>query len=373
MDPSTDELLAMGDVGDAQAWIGMSDALLAGVREVIGNFQLFREVALIPDVVWDVAGVAAVARVDRPPMPLEVGQVGSLRRVSRMRIGEPATAAAQVPQAHAFPPGPPLAGGAPMVGGPRTLKMKRLVDQVDDTEILAWSSARHALCMKVYKVANGGVEAPKDDAPTADMLAALDWRLTVAQSPWVDFALWRPHGMRMQRAWKLMAQFVNTLGDHVPYEVAGPPDYATWLVAWRIFSVSMVALGAATGAKLAVYARCICKFSGMYKDSLWWLLALSEDRMRLEEMPLIWARGEEEAALAKAEGKPHAFNALPWDWCFLEAADNSKDDWEDELHRKATHHVIGLTKKAEIEDGGFGGLERPTTSGAPPPSARPRP
>ena len=170
MDPSTDELLAMAGVGDAQAWIGMSDALLAGVREVIGDFQLFREVALIPDVVWDaatgtirvitvppvleiaaelgpdgavlVAGVAAVARVDRPPMPLEVGQVGSLRRVSRLRIGEPATAAAPAPQAHAFPPGPPLAGGAPMVGGPRTLKMKRL--QVDDTR--SWRGRRRGTC-----------------------------------------------------------------------------------------------------------------------------------------------------------------------------------------------------------------------------------
>ena len=35
--------------------------------------------------------------------------------------------------------------------------------------------------------------------------------------------------------------------------------------------------------------------------------------------------------------------------------------------------MIGLTKKAEIEDGGFGGLERPAASGAPPPKRPPPP
>ena len=133
--------------------------------------------------------------------------------------------------------------------------MKDLADQIDATKIVAWTSQQHADAMLVHRAANEGEDPPKEDVPTADMMAALDHRVRATESVWVDFALWRSYGRRMQREWKMMTQQVTSAGEYTPYIIAGPPDYETWLQAWRVFSVCMMALGLAAKARLDLYGR----------------------------------------------------------------------------------------------------------------------
>ena len=187
----------------------------------------------------------------------------------------------------------------------RTLAIASLADQVDDTKIQAWPVQRHTDCMAVHRAANGGEPAPKEDTPTVDMLASLDYRVKTVESPWVDFALWRPYGKRMQREWKMMSQQINAAGEYTPYIIAGPPDYEAWLNAWRVFSMVMIALDLATSAKLDLYARHIARLAKVVGAAYWWALAISEDRMRQEEIPRLAVLGKEEKAEAMASGRPH--------------------------------------------------------------------
>ena len=137
MDPSVDELNGMADLQSAIDWVGISAEVMTAVRVKIGNLQLFRDVVGCPEAAWHIAAAALAvpdARVpmrapmspggahlapipagqeappspgggsrmmfprpadpDRPPTVMEIGQVGALLRVCRMRVGRPATAEA---------------------------------------------------------------------------------------------------------------------------------------------------------------------------------------------------------------------------------------------------------------------------------------
>ena len=95
----------------------------------------------------------AVGAIDRPLFAVEHGQVASIRRVCRLRLGLPAEETA--PQANALMPwagGQP--GGAanfgapqglllppgPPVLPPRKIKLSSVIDQTDDAEIYVWDS-----------------------------------------------------------------------------------------------------------------------------------------------------------------------------------------------------------------------------------------
>ena len=117
MDPQAAELQAMANLNDVFTWVGIGALLQAALNCAMGTLTMVREVVLIPLAAWDLgvaqirivvtpavaevlavdedpdagidamAAVAAVAQVDRPPSAMELGQVASLRRVCRLRLG----------------------------------------------------------------------------------------------------------------------------------------------------------------------------------------------------------------------------------------------------------------------------------------------
>ena len=62
--------------------------------------------------------------------------------------------------------------------------------------------------------------------------------------PYVDLAIFGPHGARLQRKMKLQGQKFTSDGKLGPIEIAGPPDLETWLLSWGVFKVAMLMLGA---------------------------------------------------------------------------------------------------------------------------------
>jgi hypothetical protein len=77
------ELAAFANLGDAVAWVGISDAVLGAVRETVGDFQLLQKIVLIPRVAWETAvgaarvAVEATADGTKPARPLRAFEVGS--------------------------------------------------------------------------------------------------------------------------------------------------------------------------------------------------------------------------------------------------------------------------------------------------------
>jgi hypothetical protein len=115
----------MADLDAVADWVGLTASVREAANVAFGALTLLRSVVLIPRSAWDqavttlrvfeqvaqVAGETAQPPIERPPRAVELGQVESLRRVCRMRLGLPATevepgqAAARAPDAGSGPAG----------------------------------------------------------------------------------------------------------------------------------------------------------------------------------------------------------------------------------------------------------------------------
>ena len=84
------------------------------------------------------------------------------------------------------------AGPNPKVS--RKVKMSMVIDQLDDSECLAWTPGRVRETRAAFRAQNFGIKPPKGDAPSADQFAALEHKLTGAECCFVDFGVWRPWG-----------------------------------------------------------------------------------------------------------------------------------------------------------------------------------
>ena len=373
MDPSTAELAGFANLEDAIAWVGIPAGTIAALREAIGDFQLLREIVLIPRAAWDEAVAAArIPGADAQPgralRALELGQVESLRRVARLRLGLPAEeeglggqvtagvvgGTVQAAVAGAGAAAAAAGAAAPVVGGARKFKMSTVFDQGDDSEVHTWTPARLRTVMAAFKATNDGEDPEQDEEASADQLAALEHRLASGACPCPDFGVWRPYGHRLARALKLTVHHITPGGDYVPYEVAGPPSFNEWLAAYRVFSVAMRALRAATTTRLLMYQNKIQKLNETYGHVCWWLVAQADQRMRAEHLERIRRRAEEERAAAIAAGGVHPFDpAVPWDYC-LKAATLDRHFWEEELDRKCMLYITHLKSQKQLTDDGHG-------------------
>jgi hypothetical protein len=365
MDPSASEMQGMADLAAVSAWVGLQANVREAMDMAFGPLTLLREVVLIPRVafdqavmtlrVWDqVPGETAQPPVERPPRAVELGQVESLRRVCRLRLGLPATEVEPgqaVARAQEVAPGP---AAATLALGVRKIKLASVIDQGDDGEILSWDVARVRSTMAAFKTQNDGEEPDDDEDISGDQLAALHHKLVSGAAPVVDFAVWRPHGSRLARQLKLTVMHLTHAGEYVPHEVPGPPSLQAWQAAWRVFAVGMRALGAGTVTRLNLYSSKIAKVSELYGEHCWWLIAQADARMRSERMEKLRRRAEEARAKAVASGSTHEFDPLmPWDYLFKEAA-RDKEFWDDELDRKCLLYITHLRTVSQLADDGTG-------------------
>ena len=183
-------------------------------------------------------------------------------------------------------------------------------------------------------------------------MAALEHRLNSGAGPCPVFGIWRPYGQRLARQLKLTVHHITPGGDYVPYEVAGPPSFAEWLAAFRVFSVATRALQAASHTRLLMYQGRIQKLNDAYGHVCWWLVAQADQRMRGEHLERIRRRAEEERASALAAGAPHPFGPeKPWDYCFKAAAAD-RSFWEEELDRKCMLLITHLKSQRQLMDNG---------------------
>ena len=379
MDPSPSELAAITDLASAVQWIGMRDDTFEAVCDAMGGLDMLREIVLIPAKAWDEAVLTVRIKVpgagdtppsDRAPRPRELGQIGSLRRIARIRLGLPPDEAGGVGSAS----GSAGSGGGQLdvFGGTqplpiasanalavpqsigRKVKMATVFDQGDDSELAPWTPARAREVLASFVAANGGEEPDPDEEPSADQLAALDLRLRAGGSPCPDFGVWRPHGRRLARQLKLQAMRITPEGTYVPYEIAGPPDFAEWLRSFRVLGVALRALGQVDPARLGLYENHIRKLSSNFGSACWWLVAQAEQRMRSEQFDRLRRRAETAHKEATLAGGTHPFDpARPWDHVFRAAVSDDKF-WTDEVTTAAVLFISRCKSQAQLADPGHG-------------------
>ena len=255
MDPSKDDLEKMAVVADAYKRAGVKDGLRAAMEETMGELVEFREVVLAPEAVWSAAvlqlriitaqarpeaaaqgtfgqqgfvpGRPAVPREDRPLNVLEAAQVVMVRRISRLRLNQPAD---EIPVGGGSGSGGSGSGGqqtsasAPPVATKAAAgaRLSEVIDQADHAEIEPWSPERVRSAIAVFKAGNKGVAPKEAYKPTGLQFAALEYKLRTTNSIYVDFGVWRRNGGRLERRMRLTIHQRNYKGDWIPLEIAGP-------------------------------------------------------------------------------------------------------------------------------------------------------
>ena len=339
---------------------------------------------------------AEVLEVKRGLSAKEKAQVGMLRRWTRILAGLPAdegeggllpAAARPGPEGveqravenyerfHQLPPGsatleqvktssagvagwargPGSAEGQPAGPGKRKFKMSTVVDQRDDQEAEALGAEAFRAAVKRFKDCNDGLNPAEDEEATPDQLQGIAVKLAQDVVPYADFGVLRPFGFRLEYALKFHAKFWDPVkAEFVARELPGPPSLQEWLRAWKVYTFILVALGAASRARLERYRDKVVALTAKYgtiRGESWWIIAVADQRMRSERMERI--RRELEAAVAEGRtGDAMGFDPkAPWDAVFLKASTDS-EYWQSEVVEVALLYASRVKEKEELVDPG---------------------
>ena len=391
LDPTPDELSGMATVADARRWSGVTDATFAALQERSGPFTTFRELVMMPAEAWAAAITEtrigtdpADPQANRPLLPVEVGHVGSLRRVARLRMGLPGDEGAPTPSAAAGtglapPGGAPANSGAGsasgnVVGGvtQRRVKLANVLDQGDDTEIVPLTSDRVRSLMKEFRKRNDDTDPTDEEEITGDQLAALDAKIQAGQAPYADFGVWRPFGSRIERQMKFVAKILNAQGQWINKELSGPPDFHEWGKSYKVLRTGLITLDVVKDARIRAYFDRMAELNVKFGSKYWWLIAQADIRMRSERMEKIYRTAlidHAEALDSGGSGLKGFDLAKPWDFVWRKAAD---DDvfWDKEVDKKVMLHATNIVGAKELVSPGTLQIEEgPQIPGAPGTSA----
>ena len=189
---------------------------------------------------------------------------------------------------------------APGQGAKR--KMEGIIDQRDDTLYTPLSAADLAM-MRLRFWKKTGDHPIESERPSDDQLTALAGRLIAGRSPWVDFSVWTPYGVRKTKENSFRPQvWVN--GQLETKLIAGPPDHDAWLCNYKIFRTAMIMCRAASPAALDRYAHGIRQLLLRHPGG-WGLIFVADEIARGEK----WSRLMEEA-----RADPYYDDSVPMPW-----------------------------------------------------------
>ena len=121
--------------------------------------------------------------------------------------------------------------------------------------------------------------------------------------PYVDFAIFKPHGSRQFKLNRFEAQvFIN--GELKTRALTGPPNFEAWQACWEVFRAACVSLEEVSPATLDSYAKGISMLNDLF-PAQWGVVFCADEIMRAE----IWNRLAEELEDKKAWPEHR-----PWDF-----------------------------------------------------------
>ena len=371
MDPSVAELLAMTTVDNVFEWLESTKELQDAMTAAMGAPPSLRSWAHIPDSRF-AAEVRGFKVGDRSLTPAEEGQVGQVSRIARLALlarTSSAVGGANLPLAMSGSLAAPGGGGdsSSAAGAPTPvaetaslgsikIRLSTVLDQADDTEIkpLTTEELRRLLAEWITHI-NDGEDPSEDQEATGEQLAALNFRLRMGGTPFVDFGVWRPHGADLGRALRFAAFFLSPAGEFQRKELAGPASFAEWDRSWRVFGFAMEVLGAASRTRLCRYRDQVAQLARDY-PAFWWVVACADLTMRRTHLERIRRRLDSEHAQLGAAGLSSTFDPKrPWDAAFREAACDSVF-WTKEVDKKVIQFSTSQKSKGQLTDPGFGDL-----------------
>ena len=156
-------------------------------------------------------------------------------------------------------------------------------------------------------------------------LSGLHYLLETGQVPTVDFAVWGPHGNRIERKLRLSGSVFSSDGSLRTIEIAGPPTIAIWLASWEVFATAAILLDIMDLGTLMAYKDHIMRMHNRYGPTVWLLLYQTDTRFRAEHI-LRWRRKLADAHVlaANAGGTTQFDTNRPWNQSMIEGIEDSK-------------------------------------------------
>ena len=231
---------------------------------------------------------------------------------------------------------PGLLASAP-AGQPalKKTKLSSLVDGTADAEVLLLDPTKVRDMFNDYEQMRG--EPPHQDVePSFEQLSAVAQLIGADAVPYVDFAIFGPHGKRAMKKISHMAYtFLPASGEWKRVEMPGPPCYDTWYKSWLVFECALTLLGTVRTERLRQYSEAIRGYITMYGPSIWPIIYQADVRMRSEQFERIRRAAEIELSRLPP-GVKHAFYdpAKPWDGVFAMAIRDNRF-WETEVRELA--------------------------------------
>ena len=357
MDPSDAECQGFGQLSDLTTWAGLpGDA--ADQATSAGSFlhhlgftatAHWRGLAAISETdfstllaAWKIpqTGSAAIA-----PSAGQLAQAGLVGRAARIAGGVQKTTKqlqteSEAQLAHdravalAQAKAPAQAASSSATASPakvRTVPMSDVADlaRKDEPTPLAQSEVD-----KFYKKYNDLMhcDPPWDEEPTVDQITAVYTLLEDKVPPYVDLALFGPHGHRIQRNLKLTGMHFSPEGELVRVELKGPPSVSHWKLCMKVLSTVLIGLGALSPPTIASYIDKISQYTIRYGDQCWAIIYQCEVRFRREFVERIRRREALKYAEAQQAGNSYPYDPnRPWERVYWVGVEESVSWWHQHL------------------------------------------
>ena len=299
MEPTADELNAIDTLEAAYDWAGVPADVRTALNVNLGSPTKIRDIIFVMRDVWDT--VVARTKGEGPANPdgsvpardlsaIDLARIEIFRRVCFRRVG----AVPDTPGSLSPPAALPMAATpAPMVGAPSTssrkLKMSAVVDQTLDAEVQPLTTDDVHKMYEAYKAKYGDVPSPEAE-PTADQLAAVSQLLGSKATPYIDFAIYGPNGLRLLRKLTFQAISLNSQGEWQRKEMPGPSDWEAWYAIYRCLRTTFLLLEAMSAERMDAYAEHIRQLSLRFGADCWDLVYTADVHMRSEQFERIRRR-----------------------------------------------------------------------------------
>ena len=345
MDPSPDDLGGLSTVQKIWDYAKVPEPLVGKINQALGEITEISDLVLIPSVEFSssISGIPEISVVQK-------ARIMFARRVARLKLNLPAEEAKEKvePSTSSGP-----AASAPING--RKIKVNSVLDQSCEAEITPLDPAAIRRMFDSY-VESRGDEPHPDIEPSADQISAFKQILGEDAVPFVDFAVFGPHGQRLQKKLTFRAFTHQPDGSWRKIELPGPPDFNTWWRCFRTYKCLLLLFGVVQVERIDNYGEFIRDLCENSDPSCWWIINQADSRMRSEEFERIRRRLEADHAKFTAAGL-HVLSNFdsnrPWDSVFKHAvSDTSKTFWDKEVREKTMQFKLALKTGAEIADDG---------------------
>ena len=294
MDPTDDELNGIDSLSKAFDWSGVPEDVRTKLSQALGTPVMIRDVVFVARAAWDevVANLKGLGPADgdrnRPERDLshiDKARLEIFRRVCFKRVGAPVDSPGMAPVIGAGPTASPPAG---IAGSPssRKLKLSAVLDQTLDAEVIPLGSEEIAKMFEDYRTRFGDDPNP-DSEPTGDQISGLKQLLTSGAIPYIDFAVFGPHGLRLLRRLTFSSYSLNSNGEWSRKEMLGPPDWESWSEIFRCVRTAILLLGAVSAERLDAYHDHLRSLAQRFGPSCWDLVYVADVHMRSEQFERI--------------------------------------------------------------------------------------